>query len=386
LRYRFARQAETLGKSVYDHAPGAIMLSAGSAYPMSLPDVSHEAAEAARHKEETMQYGPLMGLDDLRDCIAAYVAEDGVTCSRENILATNGAKHATELALRVFTEAGDRIIVSAPTYMTTLQTFRNYGLNLLGVPQDVEGLDADLLETRLRTLRDNGEPLPKLLFDIPDFHNPTGITMSLERRKRLIELALEYEFVIVEDDPYRRLRFEGEPVPPIKSLDTEGIVIAVGTVSKILSPGLRVGWAIAAPEIVKRMALQKSDGGSSPFNQRIVASLMRSNKMGLHIAEVSQHMKAHRDAMIDALATALPGATVRKPEGGYFLWVELPEGMSGDALAARGVAHGVEVSPGRVCFPTAAAGNYLRLAYSFVGPDTIRDGIRRLGIAYKELL
>ena len=134
------------------------------------------------------------------------------------------------------------------------------------------------------------------------------------------------------------------------------------------------------------MALQKSDGGSSPFNQRIVASLMRSNKMGLHIAEVSQHMKAHRDAMIDALAKALPGAMVRKPEGGYFLWVELPEGMSGDALAARGVAHGVEVSPGRVCFPTAAAGNYLRLAYSFVGPDTIRDGIRRLGIAYKELL
>ncbi len=134
------------------------------------------------------------------------------------------------------------------------------------------------------------------------------------------------------------------------------------------------------------MALQKSDGGSTPLDQQIVASLMRSNKMGLHIVEVSQHMKAHRDAMIDALATALPGATVRKPEGGYFLWVELPEGMSGDALAARGVAHGVEVSPGRVCFPTAAAGNYLRLAYSFVGPDTIRDGIRRLGIAYKELL
>ena len=230
MRYRFARQAETLGKSVYGHAPGAIMLSAGSGYPMSLPDVLHEPAEAARHEEETMQYGPLMGLDDLRDCIAAYVAEDGITCSRENILATNGAKHATELALRVFTEPGDRIIVLAPTYMTTLQTSRNYGLNLLEVPQDGEGLDADQLETRLRTLRDNGEPLPKLLFDISEFHNPTGITMSLERRKRLIENTLEYKFVIVEDGPYRSLRFEGEPIPPIKSLDAQGIVIAVGTV------------------------------------------------------------------------------------------------------------------------------------------------------------
>ena len=251
-----------------------------------------------------------MGLDDLRDCIAAYVAEDGVTCSRENILVTNGYKHATELALRDFTEVGDRIIVSAPTYMTTLQTFQNCGLNLLGVPQDGEGLDADQLETRLRTLRDTGEPSPKLLFDIPDFHNPIGITMSLEPRKRLIELALEYEFVIVEDDPYRRLALKASRYRPL----SQSMRRASSSLSKILSPGLRVGWAIAAPEIVKRMALQKSDGGSSPFNQRIVASLMRSNKIGLHIAEISQHMKVHRDAMIDALATALPGATVRKPD------------------------------------------------------------------------
>ena len=205
------------------------MLSAGSGYPMSLPDVSHEAAEAARHKEETMQYGPLMGLDDFRDCIAAYVAEDGVTCSRENIPATDCVA-CDGAGVARFYGSGDRIILSAPTYMTTLLTFRNCGLNLLGVLQDGEGLVADQLETRLRTLRDNGEPLPKPLFDIPNFHNPTGITMSLERRKRLIENTLEYKFVIVEDDPYRSLRFEGEPIPPIKSLDAQGIVIAVGTV------------------------------------------------------------------------------------------------------------------------------------------------------------
>lgn len=389
MAYRFSTRAETLARSVYDHAEGAILLSAGSAFPPILPDIAREAAEAARNAPETMQYGPLMGLDDLRDCIAAYVAQDGVKCGRDNILVTNGAKHATELAVRVFTDVGDRIIVTEPTYMTTLQTFWNHGLNLLAIPQNGEGLDADLLEARLETLAANGEPMPKLLFDVPDFHNPTGITMSLARRERLVVLAQTYGFVIVEDDPYRRLRFEGEPVAPIKSLDKDGLVIAVGTVSKILAPGLRVGWAIAEPEIVKRMALQKSDGGSSPLNQRIVADLMRSNKMEQHIDEVARHMRAHRDAMIDAMIdairTELPDATVRTPQGGYFLWLELPRGVSAEAVAQRAVQHGVEVSAGRVCFPGDDPGHCLRLAYSFVGPRQIRAGIARLGAAYRDV-
>jgi len=384
--YRFARRAAIAGRSVYDHAPGAILLSAGSAYPPILPDVSMEAADAAgAHAHEAMQYGPLMGLEDLRDAIAAYVAADGVRCTRDNVLVTNGAKHATDLACRVFTEPGERIVVTAPTYMSTLQIFRNHGLNLLALPQDDDGLRTDVLEQRLKTLAANGEAMPKLLFDVPDFHNPTGITMSLARRQALIALARDFGFVIIEDDPYRRLRFEGAPVAPIKAMDDDGVVIAVGTVAKILAPGLRIGWAIADPAIVRRMGLQKSDGGTSPFTQRIVASLMRSNKLQLHIDEVAGHMRAHRDAMIDALARELPGTTVRRPEGGYFLWLELPAGVSGEALAERALAHDVEVSPGRVCFPDADPGNFLRLAYSFVGPDEIREGVRRLGVAYREL-
>ena len=384
--YRFARRAEVLGSSVYDHPPGSIMLSGGSAYPPLLPDISHEAADAARAgATESMQYGPLMGLDDLRDCIAAYVAEDSVTCTRDNILITNGAKHATDLACRVFTEPGDRVIVTTPTYMTTLQGFRNHGVNLLAIPQDEAGMNTDILEGRLETLAANGEAMPKLLFDVPDFHNPTGITMSLDRRRKLIDLALRHGFVIVEDDPYRRLRFEGASIAPIKSLDEHGVVIAVGTVSKILSPGLRVGWAIAEPEIVRRMALQKSDGGSCPFTQRIIVNLMRSNKMKRHIEEVADQMRLHRDAMIDALAEEIPEFKVRRPEGGYFLWAELPEGISGEAVAARGSDHLVDVSPGRLCFPDVDPGNFLRFAYSFAGPDEIREGIRRLGKAYREV-
>lgn len=384
--YRFARRAQQSGKSVYDHVPGAILLSVGSAYPPILPDLSLEAADAAGNRtSETMQYGPLSGLDDLRDTIAAYVAQDGVKCSRDNILITNGAKHATDLACRVFVEPGDRIILTAPTYMTTLQCFRTHGVNFLPIPQDDEGMRADLLEQRLRTLEANGEAMPKLLFDVPDFHNPTGITMSLARRRQLVDLAGRYNFVIIEDDPYRRIRFEGEPVPPVKSLDSDGVVIAVGTVSKILSPGLRVGWAIAEPEIVRRMALQKSDGGSSPFNQRVVASVMRSNKLQEHIDVVTDTMRRHRDQMIAALAKEMPAAKVRRANGGYFLWVELPAHVSGDAVAQCAIGHGVEVTSGRLCFPDEDPGHYLRLSFSLADPAQISEGIARLGAAYREI-
>lgn len=385
-RYRFARRSEILGKSVYDHAPGVIMLSVGSAFPAILPDLAEEAADAAkRYVAETMQYGPVMGLGAFREQIAAYVAEDGVRCGPENILVTSGAKHATDLVCRVFTEPGDRIIVTAPTYMTTLQSLRGHGLNFLTVPQDDDGMRVNLLEKRLRTLAANGEPMPKLLFDVPDFHNPTGVTLSLPRRLRLLELAGRYGFVIIEDDPYRRIRFEGDAAPPIKSLDEEGLVVAVGTVSKILAPGLRVGWAIAEPEIVRRMALQKADGGACPFTQRIVTEVMRTQKLQAHVDLVTKTMRVHRDAMIAALQTHMPEARVRRPEGGYFLWAALPGGVSGDAVAARAIDHGVEVGGGRLCFPEEDPGNFLRFSYSYVSPDQIDDGVRRLGAAYRDV-
>ncbi len=369
-QYRFARRAEVLGKSVYDHAPGVIMLSVGSAYPPILPDLSREATEAASaFVAESMQYGPLMGIEDLREAIASYVAADGIRCTPDQVLITNGAKHATDLSCRVFTEPGDKIIVTAPTYMTTLQCLRSHGLTFVSIPQDDEGMRSDILENRLATMRANGESLPKLLFDIPDFHNPTGITMSLARRKELLRLAKEYDFVILEDDPYRRIRFEGESVPPIKYMDTDGRVIAIGTVSKILAPGLRIGWAIAEPEIVRRMGLQKSDGGSCPFTQRIIVDAIRSNKLAEHIDLVTDHMREHRDAMVEALDEFLPEAKVDPPSGGYFLWAELPESNSGDYVASRAVEHGVEVGSGRLCFPNENPGNFLRFAYSLVPPE-----------------
>ena len=383
--HRYARRAEVLGESVYDHTPGAIVLNSGLAYPPLLPDVVRESMEAARDRPgESLQYGPLMGLDDLRDEIVAFTGADGVTCDRENVLVTYGAKSALDLACRVFVDPGDRIIVTRPTYMTALQIMRCHGVTFLDVGQDEEGFDTEELEDRLILLRRNGERMPKLLFDVPDFHNPTGITTSAARRQRLVELAERHGFVILEDDPYRRLRFEGEPVPPVKSFDSGGVVIALGTVSKILAPGLRVGWAIGPREVVDRMAMQKADGGSSPFAQRIVAELMRGNKMAKHVAELSAEMHRHRDAMVDAFAEFLPEAEVRVPQGGYFLWAALPRGTDAEAVARIALRHGAEVSSGRLCFPNDVPGHHIRLAYSFVDVEAIREGVRRLGDAYAE--
>src|SRR4051794_25718133 len=248
--YRWAERAQnTVASSAPAGASGnVIQLGGGYGFPDTLPDIVAEAIEAATDRAEGLQYGPLYGLDDLRDEIVAYLRQDGIEAARENILVVNGAKHGLDLACRVFLEPGDTVIVTAPTYLTAVSILKAAEAQFLSVPQDEDGMRLDVLETALRARADAGAAIPKLLFDVPDFHNPTGITMSAERRRRLIGIAEEYGLVIIEDDPYRRIRFEGAPVPPIKTFDTSGRVIGLGTVSKILAPGLRIGWVNAAPD------------------------------------------------------------------------------------------------------------------------------------------
>ena len=384
--FRFTRQAAILGKSVFDHVPGTISFSSGSAYPPLLPDVVDEAIEAVGpFREEAMQYAPLMGLDELRHEISNFVLEDGVRCDPENVLITYGAKNAFDLALRTFVEPGDKVIVTRPTYMTAVHIMRTHNVQFVEVEQDEEGFSTDDLESKLQRMSNNAEPMPKLLFDVPDFHNPTGITTTLSRREKMLELAERYEFIICEDDPYRRIRFEGTAIPPIKSLDKSGHVLALGTVSKILAPGLRIGWALGDYAIVRRMAMQKSDGGSNAFAQRIVVQMLQSQKVDQHICELIHQMRIHRDVMIDALLEHIPEATVQSPQGGYFLWVELPAGTNGDRLAEMGIDEGVEISPGRLSFAGDGPDNYIRLAFSFVPQEQIREGIEKLGRAWQKL-
>ena len=385
-KYRFARRSVVLGKSVFDHVPDTIPLGSGAAYPPCLPDVVQEATEAVGPlRDEAMQYAPLMGLKDLREEVCEFVAQDGVRATRENVLITYGAKHAFDLALRVFCEPGDAVIVTRPTYMTSLHIMRTHNVRFIEVGQDAEGLKTEDLERKLQSIERNGEAKPKLLFDVPDFHNPTGITTSLERRLRMIELAQVHDFVICEDDPYRRIRFEGEVVPSIKSMDMTGRVVGLGTVSKILAPGLRVGWAIGDSSVVRRMAMQKADGGSNAFAQRIVVQLMRSGKVTLHIDEISQQMRLHRDVMVQALAARLPEARVNVPKGGYFLWVEFPKGTNCEKLVELGIDEGVEVTPGRLSFSTDDPGNFIRMAYSFASVEQIKEGVSMISAAWRNL-
>ena len=382
--FRYSRNSAILGKSVFDHVPGTIALGSGAAYPPLLPDVVREATEAVGPlREEAMQYGPLMGLDELREEICRYVSEDGIAAEPENILVTYGAKSAFDLACRVFIEPGDRIIATRPTYMTALHIMRTHNARIVDVGQDQEGLCTEELEHKLQRFAANAEPMPKLLFDVPDFHNPIGITTSLARRREMVELARRYNFLICEDDPYRRIRFAGEPVPPVKSLDETGHVVSLGTVSKILAPGLRVGWALGDAGVIRRMAMQKADGGSNTFAQRIVIQLMRSNKMHRHVDELCVQMRRHRDMMVAALAEHLPEASVQVPDGGYFLWVELPEGDHAERVVELGIAEGVEATAGRLSYPGDDPGNCLRLAYSFASEDQIRLGVAKLGTAYR---
>jgi len=384
--YKFSKRAEIIGNSVYDHHKNTIILSSGLAYPDKLPDIKFETQQALQNnKVEALQYGPLMGIDDLRNKICDYLNEDGVKCSKENILITYGAKNALDLACRVFVEEGDKVIVTSPTYMTALQIMRNHGVNFVSIDQDDEGLITEDLEMELSRLQLNGERLPKLLFDVPDFHNPTGITMSSNRRKKLVELAEKWNFIILEDDPYRRLRFEGTPVPPIKSFDKKGVVVGLGTFSKILAPGLRVGWAVGSEEIINRMAMQKSDGGSNPFSQFVVLNFFKNNKIKDHINSLAKEIRQHRDVMIQALNEELPEISIKKPNGGYFLWGELPRNVNAEKLVESAVTEGVEISSGRICFPNQGPNNFIRLAYSFVSNEIIIEGVNRLAKAYNKI-
>lgn len=384
--YRFATRALSAGHASHEVAGDLIDLSGGYAFPRCLPDISHEAVTAAAaHRIETMQYSNVFGLDELRDLIVGYVAHDGIQCERDNVMVVNGAKHGLDLVCRVFLEPGDRVIVTAPTYMTALSILRTHEVEFLAVPQDDQGMCADELESRLQQAAAAGEKLPKLLFDVPDFHNPTGITTSLERRHKLIALAERFGFVIVEDDPYRRIRFEGDPVPPMKSLDRSGVVIALGTASKILAPGLRIGWVVASPAIIERMAGHKADGGTSPFNQRIFAELLAGSQVEHHIASIVRELRVHRDVMVAALKQHLPAGNVRVPQGGYFLWLELPAGTDADALAGLAMRHGVKAYSGRLSFPLKPIHSALRLCYSYEEPARIEQGVGYLAEAFETM-
>jgi 2-aminoadipate transaminase len=383
---RYAARASRLAPGGAAHGrPGVIMFGSGDAYPEGLPDVSEFARRAAvNYRTETLQYAPRPGLPELREWVAQYLAGEGIRVDADNILICNGAKQGIELAGKLFLDPGDAIVVTRPTYQSALGVFRGWEASFVEVGMDADGMIVDELAATLAARERLGEPAPKLLYDVPEFHNPTGVTLSRGRRAALVELARRYRMLILEDDPYRRIRFAGEPVPPIQALDPAGNVIGLGTFAKLVAPGLRVGWVVANREVVARMAAMKADGGTCPFTQRILIEYCRAGRFDPDIRERVTTYRAHRDVMAQAVREHLPEASFELPQGGYYLWLRLPEGVDGDALARRAETLGVQVLPASQFHATPGPPNYVRLAYSYASPSQIVEGVRRLARAFRQ--
>jgi len=354
-----------------------------------LPDLTAEAERAlTTFRGETLQYAPRPGLPELRARIVEQMNADGITAARENVLVTNGAKHAIDLICRVLLDEGDAIVVTRPTYFTAIPIFRSFGVRFIEVAQDRDGLDVAELTATLTMREREGQPPPKFIYNVPDFHNPTGVTMSLARREALIRLASERGIFVVEDSPYRKVRFEGTSIASLKALDSGDTVFYVGTFSKLMAPGLRVGWTIATPDMIARMIQLKSDGCSCPLTQRIIAEFLGGGRLTPHIDRVQTAYRANRDAMVAALRREMPDASFAVPEGGYYVWLTLPDDVDGDRLVRSASECGVTVLPGSKFFASPDVPhpkNHLRIAYSHATPDEVDDGIRRLATAYRAM-
>jgi 2-aminoadipate transaminase len=328
-----------------------------------------EAGAAALQYAVTEGYGPL------RKKFAAEMAGRGVSCTTENILITTGSQQALDLIGKVFLDAGDCILTEAPTYLAAIQAFQAYEVRFASVPTDELGLDTSRLEEVI--LRER----PKLLYTIPNFQNPTGITQSAERRRQLYEISVRHGVIVVEDDPYGKLRYAGVDIPPVKSLDREGIVLYVSTVSKTVTPGLRIGWIVAAEAALRKLVIAKqaTDLHTSNLDQRIVDRYLTDFDNAAHVQRIRDVYRARFAVMNDCLSQSMPeGFHWTHPEGGMFLWVTCPESIDTQEMMNAAVERKVLFVPGRDFFPDGSGHRYLRLNFSNAAEDDIRIGIARL--------
>ena len=361
--------------------PDIISLAGG------MPDVSllpknavRKAARAAIDAQSvTLQYGGTNGLYETAEVFCDIVRDLGIRHKPENVIITTGAQEALDLVAKTFCDPGDIIITEGPTYLGALQAFSAYEPDIHTVPFDADGMRMDLLEEELQRIG-KGNPRLKFLYTIPNFQNPGGVTMTPERRKRLLELSHEYDFIVVEDDPYGRLRYEGGHCLPMRALDDS--VIYLGTISKIFSAGLRVGWIMAPPGVIGKINLAKqgTDLCSSVFDQKMAAAYFRDTPWQNTLQKFIKTYARRRQAMLDAMDELFPPEVEwTRPEGGFFVWVTLPPYVDANSMLAEALDNGVIYAPGDSFFPDGKRGrNSMRLNFSYESPENIREAIRRL--------
>lgn len=361
--------------------PGVIPLTYGFPDPGSFPaeELIEASTEVLRRQAATaLQYGPITGYEGLLDLLVAKLAGEGITVTRDNLLVTAGASQAVALLCDLFLDPGDPIVIEAPTFIGSLQAFRNAEADAVEVPLDDDGMDTAALADALARL-DRAGRRPKFIYTIPQFQNPAGVTLSLTRRRELLELARGYEVLVVEDDAYSELRFAGEPLPSLYSLAPDGLVIQTRTFSKILAAGLRLGYLVGHRDLIPRLAHFKVDVGTSPFASHVAVAWARGGRLQAHIERLRAIYGERRDALLEALAAHAPdGVTWTRPEGGFFTWLTLPEAMDAVELLPRATEAGVTYIPGTSYFAGGGGARHLRLAFSFLPPDQLAEGVRRL--------
>jgi len=322
-----------------------------------------------------LQYGPTEGFAPLREAFAGEMRKRGVECSTEEILVTTGSQQSLDLVGKVFLDPGDCVLTESPTYLAAIQAFQAYEARFVAVPTDEYGLIPEALPELIERER------PKFLYTIPNFQNPTGVTLTAERRRTLYSIAARYGLNVVEDDPYGTLRYAGTAIPAIKSLDTDGLVTYLSTVSKTIAPGLRTGWTVAPKEVRRYLTIAKqaADLHTSSLDQRIVHRYLSDFDSEGHIERIRQSYGERFSTMDACLTENLSSEfTWTHPEGGMFLWVTCPVGVDTNELMRKALERKVLFVPGRDFFPDASGLRFMRLNFSNASSEKIREGIGRL--------
>ena len=365
-----------------------ISLSGGMPDVSLLPaEVLEQASYAALHqlRSQALQYSDTAGLASVRSCLSTLMRDVGIRAQASEILITQGAQEALDLLAKTFINPGDIIITEGPTYLGALQAFSAYQPYIICIPFDEDGMRMDLLEAELKKL---GKGAVKFLYTIPNFQNPGGVTLSSERRDALLSLSETYDFLIVEDDPYGRLRYQKGHIKPLRARSNK--VLYLGTVSKVFAPGLRLGWLIAPEYVIKKVNLMKqgTDLCGSALTQLIVEHYFTQTSWEKTLQTFIKTYAERRDAMIAALEEYFPQeACWTNPEGGFFVWVELPSYVDLSSMLARALDSGVIYTPGDGFYPDGVRGkNCMRLAFCYESPENIREAIRRLAEVLDERL
>ncbi|PLS08357.1 aminotransferase-like domain-containing protein [Neobacillus cucumis] len=386
-RTHLVKPSETREILKITERPEIISFAGGLPAPELFPVEALKVACNAVLNEEgeaSLQYSTTEGYIPLREAICQRMKVIGINSTIENVLITSGSQQAIDLTGRLFINEGDTIICESPTYLAAINVFKSYNAKFVEVAMDDEGMVMEELEKKLLE-----HPNTKFIYTIPDFQNPTGRTLKLERRKRMIELANQYDVLIVEDNPYGAIRFAGEALPPVKHFDTESRVIYISTFSKIFTPGLRLGWICPGERFIDKYVSfkQTADLHTDSFAQRITAKYLELYNIEEHINKIKAVYKERCTAMLSCINEFFPkNINYSMPEGGLFIWIELPESVDSGKLFARCLENNVAFVPGVPFFPNGTKKSTLRLNYSNMPKEKIIEGIKRMGeVLYREI-